>query len=241
MSWENVDAVRSLSRVGITVISKLGWDRLTPTSSFGPPASTREPTRLPGACGPTADSAPPSASLGSRCRSRSIEYVTRDEVLVLGTFEGHARDGMTVEREVAWIFSVRRRVGHPRRGLRRLERGPRSRRAWREAMSRENVEAARELIQFQSPGPCCNDGDVRSRDRVDAHRSRGSGTRRLLRPRRGLVGRVCLDVGDLEGDSGSRSTTLVISVTRSRGWDAPNSRAAPATWSSTRSSRSASR
>ena len=28
----------------------------------------------------------------------------RDEVLVLGTFEGHARDGMTVEREVAWIF-----------------------------------------------------------------------------------------------------------------------------------------
>ena len=27
-----------------------------------------------------------------------------DEVLVLGTFEGHARDGMTVEREVAWIF-----------------------------------------------------------------------------------------------------------------------------------------
>ena len=27
-----------------------------------------------------------------------------DEVLVLGTFEGRARDGMTVEREVAWIF-----------------------------------------------------------------------------------------------------------------------------------------
>ena len=23
---------------------------------------------------------------------------------MLGTFEGHARDGMTVEREVAWIF-----------------------------------------------------------------------------------------------------------------------------------------
>jgi ketosteroid isomerase-like protein len=27
-----------------------------------------------------------------------------DDVLVLGTFEGHARDGMIVEREVAWIF-----------------------------------------------------------------------------------------------------------------------------------------
>ena len=27
-----------------------------------------------------------------------------DEVLVLGTFEGRARDGMIVEREVAWIF-----------------------------------------------------------------------------------------------------------------------------------------
>ncbi len=27
-----------------------------------------------------------------------------DEVLVLGTFEGHAREGMSVQREVAWIF-----------------------------------------------------------------------------------------------------------------------------------------
>ena len=27
-----------------------------------------------------------------------------DEVLVLGNFEGRARDGMIVEREVAWIF-----------------------------------------------------------------------------------------------------------------------------------------
>ena len=27
-----------------------------------------------------------------------------DEVVVLGTLEGHARDGMSVEREVAWIF-----------------------------------------------------------------------------------------------------------------------------------------
>ena len=27
-----------------------------------------------------------------------------DDVVVLGTFEGHARDGMSVRREVAWIF-----------------------------------------------------------------------------------------------------------------------------------------
>jgi len=27
-----------------------------------------------------------------------------DEVVVLGTFEGHARDGMSVKREVGWIF-----------------------------------------------------------------------------------------------------------------------------------------
>ncbi len=27
-----------------------------------------------------------------------------DDVVVLGNFEGHARDGMSVEREVAWIF-----------------------------------------------------------------------------------------------------------------------------------------
>ena len=27
-----------------------------------------------------------------------------DDVLVLGTFEGHARDGMSVQREVGWVF-----------------------------------------------------------------------------------------------------------------------------------------
>ena len=27
-----------------------------------------------------------------------------DDVLALGAFEGHARDGMSVQREVAWIF-----------------------------------------------------------------------------------------------------------------------------------------
>jgi ketosteroid isomerase-like protein len=27
-----------------------------------------------------------------------------DDVLALGTFEGHARDGMSVQREVAWIY-----------------------------------------------------------------------------------------------------------------------------------------
>jgi ketosteroid isomerase-like protein len=27
-----------------------------------------------------------------------------DDVVVLGTFEAHARDGMSVQREVAWIF-----------------------------------------------------------------------------------------------------------------------------------------
>ena len=27
-----------------------------------------------------------------------------DEIVLLGTFEGHARDGMSVEREAAWIF-----------------------------------------------------------------------------------------------------------------------------------------
>src|SRR5262245_1436393 len=27
-----------------------------------------------------------------------------DDVLVLGTFEGHARDGMSVQREAAWIW-----------------------------------------------------------------------------------------------------------------------------------------
>ena len=27
-----------------------------------------------------------------------------DDIVLLGTFEGHARDGMSVQREVAWIF-----------------------------------------------------------------------------------------------------------------------------------------
>ena len=27
-----------------------------------------------------------------------------DDVVVLGIFEGHARDGMSVQREVAWIY-----------------------------------------------------------------------------------------------------------------------------------------
>ena len=93
-------------RAGIAVTSTLGWDRLTPTSSFGPPASIREPTPSTGGL--------PVRRFWTTFREtwESLEvHVDQvrdlgDEVLVLGTFEGHARDGMIVEREVAWIFGL---------------------------------------------------------------------------------------------------------------------------------------
>ena len=75
MSRENVDAVRS---------SLEGWNHGDIEAWLGSPHPDiefrtsglyPEPTRSTGGAD-CADSGPPSASLGSRCRSRSIEYVT---------------------------------------------------------------------------------------------------------------------------------------------------------------------
>ena len=75
-----------------------------------------------------AASGPPSASLGSRFKSAPISTWVGDDVVVLGTVQGHARDGIASPRSRVGL-AVRQRPEHPHVYVRHLGRSPRSRRA----------------------------------------------------------------------------------------------------------------